>query len=992
MFQEIVQITKTKEKPKRRKATARSGVGGRGCEFCPLDKARDTKKIMGRVKGKKFFVWGQSPGPVENKEGKELLGKSGEWLWEHFEAVGITREMCDIQNVVRCFPADDIEGEWLKMRSPSKEEIHCCSIYSEQALEKSKARVHLILGQIAHKVLLKNEYRKDRKIFWSERMGGWVVCLDHPSFFVRGAGGSRERQFMADLKKAIRLAKMKGDKYAYLAKQDYKGITTAKAARQEYRHIKKAAIRFGKRIASDLEEGILDRRGRPSREGIGRRAPLVCGFSDRPGRARVFALDHPDAPVPSRRDRRGIRKYVKKILTDRRIRKAFHHGSYDTPSIEELLGYEVEGYDYDTNYSEYLAHPDRHSYALSRTDTPGIAEARFPQFTGYKAITAPEGFTKQFLDSKIGSSKTLSNDQKYQVARKMRGGMNLALLSWKTMVMYNGADCDVTKRIEVTTKNKISLPLLRVYKDAAYVLDWMEKDGPKFDYKHSGRLKKLFPIRMAQELKEIRRIAKNKDFNPNSHPQVHKMVYDVLKLPKLSEKPDTRKETMLVLAEHHPFPKLVMNFRGNSKICGTYLQGFEKSADMNNGRLRTIWWLTGTRTGRLSSGGGEDGEDGIVNLQNIHGDPQLQNLLMSDEQWYDLYEYWKEHGPFRSDADIPDWIWDVEIFLGFDHAQMELRVLAEKSGDKVLIMIFSTRRVINFEKKARCKECEKKRYLCTVCGQCEVCCPCEDPHSQVGHELTGWKVKVIKNDERIRRLVKNMQFGIIFGLNEDSLFDYMVAKGACSYARDDSPKEQKREAEERARVAEFHRKYFERFRGVERMIENDRAFAEEHGYVETLTGFRRELDVHGGDQGGAYWGNQAVNTPIQGTAHHLMLMGLVPIKRKPKTYKLLRRPQLEVHDAIYFRIRLRNLLKGMIKGIQMLEREPIRLLKREFKLRWKVPLKVDSKAGFRFGCMVKDLDPKKFQMWEFLNKWCEKNRKMQKELRKELRSVRTKVA
>ena len=175
-----------------------------GCEYCPLNEVPEIRKIKGTVEGKDIFVWAQSPGLDENREKRELVGRSGQFLWGELKRVGITRERCDIQNVVRCVPADRVESVWpppkLKMRDPTKEEIRCCSLYTIQAIEKQKAKLHLVFGEIAQKALLGTEYKKDKKVFWSEKLNGNVVCLAHPSYFIRkGYGGDKSRKPNAQL-------------------------------------------------------------------------------------------------------------------------------------------------------------------------------------------------------------------------------------------------------------------------------------------------------------------------------------------------------------------------------------------------------------------------------------------------------------------------------------------------------------------------------------------------------------------------------------------------------------------------------------------------------------------------------------------------------------------------------------------------------------------------------------------------------------------------
>src|SRR6266704_1325968 len=76
----------------------------RGCNFCPADKVEGLHKVknLDKLEGKKIMVWAQNPGEEENRKRKELIGPAGKFLWEHAASVGVYREDCDIQNVVRC--------------------------------------------------------------------------------------------------------------------------------------------------------------------------------------------------------------------------------------------------------------------------------------------------------------------------------------------------------------------------------------------------------------------------------------------------------------------------------------------------------------------------------------------------------------------------------------------------------------------------------------------------------------------------------------------------------------------------------------------------------------------------------------------------------------------------------------------------------------------------------------------------------------------------
>ena len=192
-----------------------------GCQFCRLNQVPGIHKVMGEVHGREVFVWGMAPGPKENDERKEFVGKSGELLWQELERVGILRSKCDIQNVVRCYPANRDEDSFpaLKMRDPTKEEIRCCSVYTKRAIERSQAKVHLVFGRIAAKTLLEAEFKKGKKEFWSGKLNARVLCIWHPSYLVRqgySAGGAKApnekfKQWRKDLELAASL--LVGNRY-----------------------------------------------------------------------------------------------------------------------------------------------------------------------------------------------------------------------------------------------------------------------------------------------------------------------------------------------------------------------------------------------------------------------------------------------------------------------------------------------------------------------------------------------------------------------------------------------------------------------------------------------------------------------------------------------------------------------------------------------------------------------------------------------------------
>lgn len=949
----------TSAKPKKPKA-------GLGCDFCPskMNWKHGVKPIFGEVTGKKIFIWAQSPGPKENKQGKELIGPSGEWLWIELRKVGITREMCDVQNVVRCYPANYQQDDWppLEMRNPEKLEIKCCSKFTQEAIEKSKARVHLVFGAVAHKAVLGQEYKKVRKTFYSSRLKGQVFLLDHPSFFLRGGFGGkgqqrvptdRLKQFRRMIRDAAEIARhgVPG-KYSYIKSRKYVKVTTPELLDQAYRAIKKAKFR----VAVDSEHGWVD----------GKHVHLCIAFVIKPGYGYVIPTDIPGEFDPH--FLKLCKEHVGLLLEDEEVKKIFHHGNSDVEEARELLGFETKGYEYETEYAEYFVYPvDKQStYGLE-----AIGDRRFPMFGGWKEIILPEAFTDEWLEQKKKRRENLDESQymKLYEAAKKEKGLNYAQVPWDKLALRCIADADITKRIELTTKQKCPMPLLRIYRDSAFTLGRMEKDGPLFDFQHVKLLRKLFPVRVKRHLHKLQRIAGEKDFNPGSNKHgIQWLLFDKLKLDFPFEgKPNTQKDTLSAMLGQHEAVELSQKWRKDKKTESTYLDGFEACASINNGRLRTKWWQTGTGTGRLSSGGGKEkktGDKSVVNLQNIHGDPLVQCLAISDPRWREVYNAWlqrvtitkigvdektgkpkwKYDGGFTED----DWqeFEDFHVFLGFDFAQMEIRFLAELSGDREYQKMFMD--------------------------------PHSDPHSMVGHALTGWPIERIKADERVRRIIKALHFGIIYGLQAPGLVANLAAQG-IKVTVDEMKK--------------YIDRYFQRFKGVKKWLDDQVKRVERLGYTETPFGFQRPINVEeqkylGEEWTGSYWGNQARNSPIQGGAHQMMLFSVAALQRKPEHYSLLNHPQLEIHDALYFRLKLKYLWRALKQGVELLEVEPVRVCKEDFGIDWKTPLKAEGGAGFRFGAKVKDIGIGAMTKTHlFLNKWCEKNRDLVLKAKMEIAAV-----
>lgn len=284
---------------------------------------------------------------------------------------------------------------------------------------------------------------------------------------------------------------------------------------------------------------------------------------------------------------------------------------------------------------------------------------------------------------------------------------------------------------------------------------------------------------------------------------------------------------------------------------------------------------------------------------------------------------------------------NLDVYLGADHSQLEIRVLAQMSKDELLT-----------------------KLICTG----------EDLHSAVGHELTGIPVEKIKKNRDVRTAIKGIHFGIIYGLTADSLF-YKLKTDAIERGETFNMTLEE--------VKRLYNRYFERFKGVARFIERQHQFAENNAFVRTLFGFQREIAIAGDETRNTFWANQAVNSPIQGTAHQLMLIAMAILGIKVEEYVLLQRPSMEVHDSLYAFVKLIQLQEAYKQFMYLLEKDILVYIKRWWpEVDWRVPLKAEAKAGLRLGVMVEySGQPPE----EFIELWCQKNKKFEISFREEMR-------
>jgi DNA polymerase I-like protein with 3'-5' exonuclease and polymerase domains len=265
-----------------------------------------------------------------------------------------------------------------------------------------------------------------------------------------------------------------------------------------------------------------------------------------------------------------------------------------------MLGATLRGYNYDTQYGTFLRYSSLRSCSLEN-----LTYRFFPEFCDYKDTVAEwEG---HFKDAPIDR-----------------------------LTLRNSGDCDITQRLEQRFGHKVRQALVEIYIHAAKTLNKMEARGPLLDTPNWEQAAHAVPPMIQKLDNQLVQMTGIKGFDADSPQQVAHYIYDILKLP-VTEAGRTTVKTVLEYLQATTNSKVlgvINKRRAIGKMWSTYITGFKRSAELNNEELRTIWWLTGTVTGRLRSGKGDRAEaEGILNFQNFSNNPLLQSLVCSDKNW-----------------------------------------------------------------------------------------------------------------------------------------------------------------------------------------------------------------------------------------------------------------------------------------------------------------------------------------------------------------------
>jgi DNA polymerase-1 len=194
------------------------------------------------------------------------------------------------------------------------------------------------------------------------------------------------------------------------------------------------------------------------------------------------------------------------------------------------------------------------------------------------------------------------------------------------------------------------------------ILANMEQHGVLLDSELLAGLSTDFSARLSELEEHIFALA-NGPFNLNSPKQMGEVLFERMALQsgkKTKGKTgfSTDNEVLTALAEEHEIARLILDYRGVSKLKSTYSDALPRLVNLCTGRVHTSYNQTVTNTGRLSS-----------------SDPNLQNIpIRSDEGRLIRHAFIAPPG---------------HVILSADYSQIELRVLAHMSGDQVFCHAFA---------------------------------------------------------------------------------------------------------------------------------------------------------------------------------------------------------------------------------------------------------------------------------------------------------------
>jgi DNA polymerase I len=236
---------------------------------------------------------------------------------------------------------------------------------------------------------------------------------------------------------------------------------------------------------------------------------------------------------------------------------------------------------------------------------------------------------------------------------------------------YSGEDADITLRLAHLLYDKLIASgmeklCLELEMPLVDVLAGMEYEGILIDTSVLSGMSKMLDDRLA-DLRTRIRDAAGRDFNFDSPKQLAKVLFEDLQLKVIKKTrtgPSTDITVLEQLADLHPVPALIVEYRQLTKLKNTYVDALTQQVNKRTGRVHTSFNQTIAATGRLSS-----------------SDPNLQNIPIKTDIGREIR---------RAFVAAPG-----HVLITADYSQIELRVLAHYCGEPALLDAFANNRDVH---------------------------------------------------------------------------------------------------------------------------------------------------------------------------------------------------------------------------------------------------------------------------------------------------------
>jgi len=358
-----------------------------------------------------------------------------------------------------------------------------------------------------------------------------------------------------------------------------------------------------------------------------------------PGSAAYVPVAHNYAGAPDQLSRDVVLQMLKPVLEDERIAKIGHHIKYDAHVLKRY-GIELRGMRFDSMLESYVLNS-----TATRHDMDSVAKKYLGVDTiAYEAVTG-----------------------------KGAKQINFSQVAVDTATEYSAEDADITLQLHRHLWPKLAAePALKsVYEDIEQpllaVLFRMEQTGVLID----GALLKQQSGELATRMREIEtaaHLAAGGPFSVESPKQLQEILFNKLGLPVLGKtptgQPSTAENVLEELAEKYELPRLIMEYRGFSKLKSTYTDKLPLQINPNTKRVHTSYHQAVAATGRLSS-----------------QDPNLQNIPIRSTEGRRIRQAF---------IAPPGW-----CIVAADYSQIELRIMAHLSADAGLLAAFAEDRDIH---------------------------------------------------------------------------------------------------------------------------------------------------------------------------------------------------------------------------------------------------------------------------------------------------------